>query len=34
MKSHYPNWDVTKSLDETVREIIDAWRHRAPLSSF
>ena len=34
MKSHYPNWTVTKSLDETLRDIVEAWRHRAPLGSF
>ena len=34
IKSHYPNWHVTRSLDETVGEIVEAWRRRAPLSSF
>jgi CDP-paratose 2-epimerase len=33
MKNHYPNWDVAKSLDDTLGEIVEAWRHRAPLSS-
>src|SRR4051794_41033317 len=28
MKSHYPEWDITKSLSQTVREIVDAWRQR------
>src|SRR5262245_53389846 len=26
MKSHYPNWNVTKSLDDTLGEIVEAWR--------
>lgn len=28
MKAHYPNWDITKSLEITVKEIYDAWRSR------
>jgi CDP-paratose 2-epimerase len=28
MKAHYPEWDITKSLSQTVREIVDAWRQR------
>jgi CDP-paratose 2-epimerase len=28
MKSHYPEWDITKSLRQTLREIVDAWRER------
>jgi CDP-paratose 2-epimerase len=28
MKSHYPEWDITKSLGQTLREIVDAWRDR------
>ncbi len=28
MKSHYPNWDITKSLDQTLREIVEAWQQR------
>ena len=28
MKSHYPGWDITKSLSQTVSEIVDAWRQR------
>ena len=28
MKPHYPNWDITKSLDQTLREIVDAWQQR------
>ncbi len=28
MREHYPAWDITVSLDETVRQIVDAWRRR------
>jgi CDP-paratose 2-epimerase len=28
MKEHYPNWDITKSLQQTVQEIYDAWMNR------
>jgi CDP-paratose 2-epimerase len=28
MRAHYPQWDITKSLDETVGEIVAAWRAR------
>jgi CDP-paratose 2-epimerase len=28
MKSHYPEWDITKSLSQTLHEIADAWRQR------
>lgn len=28
MKSHYPNWDITKSLQETICEIIESWKKR------
>jgi CDP-paratose 2-epimerase len=28
MKSHYPNWDITISLDETIRQIVEAWKER------
>jgi CDP-paratose 2-epimerase len=28
MKAHYPNWDITKSLEITIKEIYDAWRSR------
>lgn len=27
-KSHYPKWDISKSLDEILREIIEAWKAR------
>ena len=28
MRAHYPQWDITKSLEATVGEIVDAWRNR------
>ncbi len=29
MRTDYPNWDITKSLATTVREIVEAWQRRA-----
>jgi len=28
MKSHYPAWDITISLSETIRQIVEAWKSR------
>lgn len=28
MKEHYPNWDITISLDETIKQIVASWKHR------
>jgi hypothetical protein len=28
MKQHFPAWDITKSLEETIAEIVAAWRKR------
>lgn len=28
MKAHYPQWDTTKSLRQTVQEIVQSWRER------
>ncbi len=28
MKAHYPSWDITVSLRETIRQIVEAWRNR------
>lgn len=28
MRSHYPGWDITVSLEETIRQIVEAWRNR------
>ena len=29
MRAHYPDWNISRSLDQTVREIVDAWQSRA-----
>jgi len=28
MRNHYPSWDITQSLAETVRQIVASWRNR------
>ncbi len=28
MRSHYPTWDITQSLEETIRQIVAAWQQR------
>jgi len=28
MKAHYPGWTITKSLEQTMTEIVDSWRQR------
>lgn len=28
MKAHYPGWDITISLEETIRQIVEAWKFR------
>jgi CDP-paratose 2-epimerase len=28
MRNHFPSWDITQSLEETVRQIVEAWRGR------
>jgi CDP-paratose 2-epimerase len=28
MKSHFPKWDITKTLEQTILEIVEAWRSR------
>jgi CDP-paratose 2-epimerase len=28
MRSHYPHWDITQSLEETIRQIVEAWKRR------
>lgn len=28
MRAHYPAWDITVSLEETIRQIVDAWKTR------
>jgi CDP-paratose 2-epimerase len=29
MKAHYPAWDITKSLEQTIEEIVIAWKDRS-----
>ncbi|MDR1789523.1 MAG: NAD-dependent epimerase/dehydratase family protein [Opitutaceae bacterium] len=29
MRAHYPSWDITRTLEETVRQIVEAWRARS-----
>jgi CDP-paratose 2-epimerase len=31
MKQHYPKWDITVSLEETIRQIVEAWKSRLHL---
>jgi CDP-paratose 2-epimerase len=26
MREHYPNWDITVSLEETIRQIVEATK--------
>jgi CDP-paratose 2-epimerase len=28
MRAHYPQWDISASLEETIRQIVEAWRAR------
>jgi CDP-paratose 2-epimerase len=28
MKAHYPGWDITQTLDATIRQIVASWRDR------
>jgi CDP-paratose 2-epimerase len=28
MRAHYPAWDITQTLEDTLRQIIDSWRSR------
>jgi len=28
MKSHYPGWEITRTLEQTISEIVDAWKKR------
>jgi CDP-paratose 2-epimerase len=29
MRAQYPGWDITRSLDQTIEEIVESWAHRA-----
>ena len=28
MRSHYPKWEITRSLSQTIQEIVEAWQRR------
>jgi len=28
LRSHYPRWDITRTLEQTIEEIVDAWQRR------
>ena len=28
MRAHYPRWDITMSLEQTIREIVEAWQQK------
>lgn len=28
MRAHYPSWNITQTLAETIRQIVEAWLHR------
>ena len=28
IRKHFPSWDITQSLEETVRQIVESWRRR------
>ena len=28
MRAHYPSWDLTQSLEETIRQIVESWKKR------
>jgi CDP-paratose 2-epimerase len=28
MKAHYPGWDITQTLEDTIRQIVESWRSR------
>lgn len=32
MRSHYPNWDITQSLEDTIRQIVQAWQTRTEIA--
>jgi CDP-paratose 2-epimerase len=32
MRSHYPAWDITQSLDATMSQIVEAWQERESLA--
>jgi CDP-paratose 2-epimerase len=32
IRAHYPTWDITKSLEQTIAEIIEAWQRRRAIA--
>jgi CDP-paratose 2-epimerase len=28
MREHYPDWDITISLEETIKQIVESWQQR------
>ena len=28
MRAHYPSWDITQTLEDTIRQIVEAWQKR------
>jgi CDP-paratose 2-epimerase len=34
MRTHYPRWDITISLEQIIREIIDSWQKKLVLLRF
>ena len=33
MRAHYPAWDITKSLEQTIKEIVESWQRRKAASA-
>ena len=28
IRAHYPGWDITVSLEQTIAQIVEAWQHK------
>jgi CDP-paratose 2-epimerase len=28
MRAHYPRWDISIDLEQTIREIVEAWQRK------
>jgi len=28
MREHYPHWDITIALEETIKQIVESWQQR------
>jgi CDP-paratose 2-epimerase len=33
MRAHYPSWNITQSLEDTIRQIVEAWHQRDSLKA-